>query len=160
MFRSIDRSGTSRSGVNHMKAILLPIFGLFILALSVSAQTVDHPEKGSTERSALLETLRPPVEKELKQKIVFVVNQINVQGTWAFVDGQVRTTDGKVPKWKGTPYAQAANYGAQSDGISALFKRTGSTWRIVTKAIGCTDVCYVDWWKRYKAPKAIFPYTE
>jgi len=143
-----------------MKAILLPIFGLFILALSVSAQTVDHPEKGSTERSALLETLRPPVEKELKQKIVFVVNQINVQGTWAFVDGRLRTTEGKVPKWKGTPYAQAANYGAQSDGISALFKRTGSTWRIVTKAIGCTDVCYVDWWKRYKAPKAIFPYTE
>jgi hypothetical protein len=143
-----------------MKAIFLPIFGLFILALSVSAQTVDHPEKGSTERSALLETLRPPVEKELKQKIVFVINQISVQGTWAFVDGRLRTTDGKVPKWKGTPYAQAATYGAQSDGISALFKRTGSTWRIVTKAIGCTDVCYVDWWKRYKAPKAIFPYTE
>ena len=138
----------------------MPIFGLFILALSVSAQTVDHPEKGSTERSALLETLRPSVEKELKQKIVFVVHQINVQGTWAFVDGRLRTADGKVPKWKGTPYAQAASYGAQSDGISALLKRTGGTWRIVTKAIGCTDVCYVDWWKRYKAPKAIFPYTE
>ena len=143
-----------------MKAIFLPIFGLLIFALSISAQTVDHPEKGSTERSALLETLRSSVEKELKQKIVFVVNQINVQGMWAFVDGRLRTTDGKVPKWKGTPYAQAATYGAQSDGISALLKRTGSTWRIVTKAIGCTDVCYVDWWKRYKAPKAIFPYTE
>jgi len=143
-----------------MKGILLSIFSLIILGLSVSAQTVEHPEKGSALRSALLDTLRPSVEKELKQKVVFVINQINVQGTWAFVDGRLRTTDGKVPNWKGTPYAQAASYGAQSDGISALLKRSGNGWRIVTKAIGCTDVCYVDWWKRYKAPKVIFPYTE
>jgi hypothetical protein len=143
-----------------MKGILLPILGLIIFGVSVSAQTVVHPEKGSDERAALLDTLRPSVEKELKQNIVFVINQINVQGPWAFVDGRLRTTDGKVPSWKGTPYAQAAKYGAQSDGISALMKRSGSGWRIVTKAIGCTDVCYVDWWKRYKAPKAVFPYTE
>lgn len=143
-----------------MKGILLPILGLIIFGASVSAQTVVHPEKGSAERAALLDTLRPSVEKELKQNIVFVINQINVQGPWAFVDGRLRTTDGKVPSWKGTPYAQAAKYGAQSDGISALMKRSGSGWRIVTKAIGCTDVCYVDWWKRYKAPKAVFPYTE
>jgi hypothetical protein len=143
-----------------MKGILLPVIGLIILGLSVSAQTVAHPEKGSAERAALLDTLRPSVEKELKQKIVFVINQVNVQGPWAFVDGRLRTTDGKVPTWKGTPYAQAAKYGAQSDGISALLKRSGNRWRIVEKAIGCTDVCYVDWWKRYKAPKAVFPYTE
>ena len=143
-----------------MKATLLTILSLFILVLGVSAQSVDHPNKGSAERSALLETLRPAVEKELKQKIVFVIHQINVQGAWSFVDGRLRTGEGKVPNWKSTPYAQAASYGAQSDGISALLKRTGKTWRIVTKAIGCTDVCYVDWWKRYRAPKAIFPYTE
>lgn len=143
-----------------MKGIILSILSLIILGLSISAQTVQHPEKGSAERSALLETLRPPVEKELKQKVVFVINQINVQGTWAFVDGRLRTSDGKVPIWKITRYSQAAKYGAQSDGISALLKRSGNGWRIVTKAIGCTDVCYVDWWKRYKAPKAIFPYTE
>jgi hypothetical protein len=143
-----------------MKGILLSFVGLITLGLSVSAQTVQHPDKGSAERTALLDTLRLPVEKELKQNIVFVINQINVQGQWAFVDGRLRTTDGKVPKWKGTPYAQAAGYGAQSDGISALLKRSGTGWRIVTKAIGCTDVCYVDWWRRYKAPKAIFPYTE
>jgi len=142
------------------KGISLTVAGLIFIAMSVSAQTVQHPEKGSAERSDLLDTLRPPVEKELKQSIVFVINQINVQGQWAFVDGRLRTSDGKVPNWKGTPYAQAAGYGAQSDGISALLKRSGNSWHIVTKAIGCTDVCYVDWWKKYKAPKAIFPYTE
>ena len=146
--------------VEPMKRIAL--FCVLILGLitGAGAQTVDHPEKGSAERAALLDTVRPVVERELKQKVVFIIHTINVQGSWAFVDGRLRTPDGKVPNWKHTPYAQAAEYGAQSDGISALLKRSGKGWRVVTQAIGCTDVCYVDWWKRFKAPKAIFPYTE
>jgi hypothetical protein len=143
-----------------MKRIFLMLCVIAALGVAMAAQTVTHPDKGSAERAALLDTLRPPIKKELKQNVVFVVHQINVQGAWAFVDGRLRTTDGKVPNWKGTPYAKAASYGAQSDGISALLKRSGNGWHIVTKAIGCTDVCYVDWWKRYKAPKTIFPYTE
>src|SRR5580765_8011043 len=143
-----------------MKRLVLFFCCMASFAIAASAQEVTHPEKGSAERTALLDTLRPTVEKELKQSIVFVINQINVQGTWAFVDGRLRTSDGKMPSWKGTPYAQSAKYGAQSDGISALLKRSGGGWRVVTKAIGCTDVCYADWWRRFKAPKAIFPYNE
>jgi len=143
-----------------MKRSASILCSLIFLSAGVFAHAVTHPEKGSAERSALLDKLRPPIEKELKQKVVFVINQINVQGPWAFVDGRLRTPEGKVPNWKGTPYAQAAGYGAQSDGISALLKRTGTGWRIITNAIGCTDVCYADWWKRYKAPKDVFPYTE
>jgi len=143
-----------------MKQLALLIALIVGLLVSINAQTVEHPEKGSAERAALLETMRPVVERKLKQKIVFVIHTINVDGNWAFVDGRLRTPAGKVPSWKNTPYAQAAEYGAQSDGISALLKKSGSGWRIVTEAIGCTDVCYVDWWRRYKAPKSVFPYTE
>jgi hypothetical protein len=143
-----------------MKNIVL--FCAFILGFvfSANAQTIEHPTKGSEQRAAILDTLRPAVEGKLHQKIVFVVNAINVQGNWVFVDGRLQTLDGKVPNWKNTPYAEAAKYGAQSDGISALLKKSGTGWKITTYAIGCTDVCYVDWWKRFKAPKAIFPYTE
>jgi hypothetical protein len=143
-----------------MRAITLTIICLTVFVISAAGQTVTHPDKGSAERTTLLDTIRPSVEKELKQKIVFVINQINVEATWAFVDGRLRTPSGKVPNWKNTPYAQAAKYGAQSDGISALLRLTRGKWKIVTSAIGCTDVCYVDWWRKYKAPKAIFPYTE
>ena len=143
-----------------MKRSALFLLLFFVSVVSANAQAVEHPEKGSAERAAILDALRPQVELKLKQKVVFVVNTINVLGNWVFVDGQVRTPEGKVPNWKNTPYAQAAQYGAQSDGISALLRRSGNGWRITTYAIGCTDVCYVDWWKRYKAPKAVFPYTE
>jgi hypothetical protein len=143
-----------------MRAITLTIICAAVFAVTAGGQTVTHPDKGSTERAALLDTIRPSVEKELKQKIVFVIHQINVEGSWAFVDGRLRTPSGKVPNWKNTPYAMAESYGAQSDGISALLRMTRGKWKIVTTAIGCTDVCYVDWWRKYKAPKAIFPYTE
>lgn len=143
-----------------MKRTLLLCALLLGSAVGSIAQIVEHPAKGSAERAAILDTSRPVVEGKLKQKIVFVINSINVQGSWVFVDGRLQTPDGKVPNWKNTPYAQSAKYGAQSDGISALLKRSGGRWRIVTHAIGCTDVCYVDWWKRFRAPKAIFPYTE
>jgi hypothetical protein len=131
-----------------------------MFVLGAAGQEVTHPDKGSTERATLLDTIRPSVEKDLKQKVVFLINQINVQGNWAFVDGRLQTPDGKSPNWKNTRYAQAAKYGALSDGISALLRRSRGKWAIVTSAIGCTDVCYVDWWRKYKAPKAIFPYTE
>jgi len=143
-----------------MRRVCIALSTLLFSAICLNAQTVTHPEKGSSERTALLDTLRPAVETKLKQKIVFVVNTINVQGSWAFVDGRVQTPDGKVPNWKNTPFAQAAKYGAQSDGISALLRKNAGSWKVVTNAIGCTDVCYVDWWKRFKAPKAVFPYTE
>jgi hypothetical protein len=128
--------------------------------ICANAQTVEHPAKGSEERAAILDTLRPVVEGKLKQKIVFIVNTINVQSNWVFIDGRLQTPGGKEPNWKNTPYAEAAKYDAQSDSVSALLKRSGNGWRVVMQAIGCTDVCYVDWWKRFKAPKAIFPYTE
>jgi hypothetical protein len=143
-----------------LKRSLLAFCCLIVFAIAAGAQTVEHPAKGSEERTTLLASLRPIVERKLKQKIVFVVNFINVRDTWAFVDGRLQTPDGKVPNWKNTVYAEAAKYGAQSDGFSGLLKRSGTSWKVVTHAIGCTDVCYVDWWKRFKAPKAIFPYTE
>jgi hypothetical protein len=127
---------------------------------SLAAQTVTHPEKGSPDRAAILSTLRVPVETELKQKIVFVVHFINVQGNWAFFGADLQTPSGSRPNFKITKYRQDEENGAMDSNISALLKKTGGKWKVVTKAIGCTDVCYLDWWKRFKAPKAIFPYTE
>jgi hypothetical protein len=143
-----------------MKQTALIIVCVAICAMCIRGQIVQHPPKGSAQRNAIIGALRPVVEKELKQKIIFVINLMNLQGDWVFVDGRPRTLDGKVPSWKNTIYEQNAEEGVQDDNFSALLRRTGRGWKVITHAIGCTDVCYTDWWRRFKAPKAIFPYTD
>lgn len=141
---------------------VLPVF-LFILALSVTsvfAQKVYTPEKDSKERKAILNTLRKPVEKELKQKIQFVVNELNVAGNWAFVSGEPQTTSGKMPDYSKTVYNEQVESDMFDNNFFALIKKSGKNWKIVKYYIGCTDVCYANWWEEFKAPKAIFPYTE
>jgi hypothetical protein len=139
------------------------LFGLaFIFALvSVSlAQKVYTPEKGSAERTAILTALRVPVEKELKQKVQFSVQEFKSNGTWAFMSGEPQNMNGGQPNYKGTEYQEAFDAGIFDNNFFALLKKTGGKWKVVTYAIGCTDVCYATWWKDYKAPKAVFPYTE
>lgn len=141
------------------KIVFALLFSLFTASL-VSAQQVYTPERGSAERKAILDTLRVPVERELKQKVVFVAEHFNVQGTWAFVGGTLQNGEGGEPNWSVTPYAEAKDEGFFDNNYFALLRKTAGKWKVTTKAIGCSDVCYADWWRRYRAPKAIFPYTE
>lgn len=67
---------------------ILVISLIFASALSAGAQTAYEPVKGSPERKAILDALRTPVERDLKQKIVFVADDFKVQGNWAFVGGR------------------------------------------------------------------------
>ncbi|MEO8042742.1 MAG: hypothetical protein ABI646_09050 [Acidobacteriota bacterium] len=129
-------------------------------AIAVAAQSVYTPQKGSPERKAILDTLRIPVERDLKQKIVFVAENFRVQGNWAFVGGTPQSVNGGSPDYTRTQYADAQESGAFDNNFFALVKKTASKWKVVTYAIGCTDVCYADWWRRHRAPKAVFPYTE
>jgi hypothetical protein len=141
------------------RPIFLIIFIIGVVSIS-AAQSVYTPKKGSAERKQILYALRAPVERQLTQKIVFVADNFHVHGNWAFVDGQPQGPDGGEPDYRGTVYFEAKNEGAFDNNFFALFKKTGGKWRVVKYMIGCTDVCYSDWWSRYKAPKAIFPHTE
>lgn len=127
---------------------------------TASAQSAYTPEKGSPERKAILDALRTPVERDLKQKVVFVTDSFKVQGNWAFVSGTPQNTSGGQPDYSRTKYADQFDSGAFDNNFFALLKKTAGRWKVTTYAIGCTDVCYAYWWRRFKAPKAIFPYTE
>lgn len=138
------------------------ILALAIIASCVPAisQAVHTPEKGSAERKDILDALRIPVEKQLKQKIVFAAEHFNVAGNWAFVGGDPQVPGGGKPDYRGTGFQKAIDADMFDNNFFAILKKTAGKWKVVTYAIGCTDVCYADWWRRYKAPKAIFPYTE
>lgn len=143
----------------YLKSIALLIVILSVSAVG-AAQGVYTPEKGSTVRKAILDTLRIPIERELKQKIIFAAENFNVAGNWAFVSGDPQSPGGGEPNYRGTPYQEAKDADMFDNNFFALLKKVGGKWKVVRYDIGCTDVCYADWWRRYKAPKAIFPYTE
>ncbi|HEX6279008.1 MAG TPA: hypothetical protein VFZ49_03235 [Pyrinomonadaceae bacterium] len=140
------------------RRVSLLVFLVTLAAFTASAQSVHTPEKGSAERKAILDALRIPVERDLKQKIVFVTDTFNVLGTWAFVGGRPTKPDGSDPDLRGTAWEDAEDM--FDNNFFGLLRKAGSKWKVTAYALGCTDVCYADWWRRYRAPKAIFPYTE
>lgn len=115
------------------------------------------PEKGSAERKAITDTLRVPVEKKLKQSVVFKIDHLKVEGDWAFLLGSPRKPSGERLAYSKTVYADAETAGMFDDNISALLHRVRGRWQVVRYVIGATDVPYVDWDKQYRAPSGIFP---
>ena len=111
-------------------ALLISIFGGSI----VSAQQVYTPERGSTERKAILDALRAPVERELKQKVVFVAEHFNVQGTWAFIGGTLQNPEGGEPNWSITPYSEAKEEGFFDNNYKELYYFELKIWIIPDSA--------------------------
>ena len=75
-----------------------------------SVKTVDTPpEKKSSEREQIMDVLRVPVEKELKQGIKFKVYDLNVLDDWAYMGGEPLPKLGGKPDYKRTKYDDPAN---------------------------------------------------
>ena len=143
------------------------LLALMLCASSVVAQgggtlktgtaAVPHvPEKGSVERKAIVDALRAPVEKQLKQPVIFKIDHLKVQNNWAFLNGRPQNPDGSAIDYTNTVYQDAVDSGAFDDGIVALLRKVNGKWKVVQYVIGATDVPYVDWDKKYRAPKGIF----
>ena len=139
------------------------MIGVFVClaAATASAQlggsTVYTPEKGSPERKAILDALRVPVEKKLKQPVIFKIDHFKVQNGWAFLLAAPQRADGGQIDYKGTVYQDAVDAGAFDNGLVALLHNVNGKWKLVQYVIGATDVPYVDWDKTYHAPRGIFP---
>ena len=137
-------------------SLFIAVSLFFVVA--VSAQSASTPKEGSAERKAILNAIRVPVEKDLKQKVVFVVDHIKTQGSWAFVSGRPQKPSGGRIDLEGTMFE--GHEDIFDDNFFGLLRKRGGKCRVVTHALGCTDVCYATWWSDHKAPKSIFPYTE
>ena len=84
-------------------------------------------------------------------------DKFNVQGNWAFVSGEPTKPDGSEPDLKGTEWEGAEDLFDHN--FFGLLRKTGGRWKVVKYALGCTDVCYGEWWKEARAPRAIFDIT-
>ena len=95
---------------------------------------------GSPQRRAILDALRPPVERALGGPVEFVVSRLDVRQGWAlvFADPQ-RPGGGRIDGRR--------HFGAEFDnmdglGISAILRFQNGRWRLVDHAIGATDAWY------------------
>jgi len=139
-------------------ASLLVLIRLFTCPAILAQSRPYTPDKGSAERKAITDALRVPVEKRLKQEVVFKIDHLKVQKGWAFLLGTPRRPDGGQIDYRNTIYAEAQKAGAFDDGVMALLHRVGGQWRVVQYVIGATDVAYIGWDRKFHAPSAIFPH--
>lgn len=139
------------------KILAAAAFLVLFFISAASAQTSYTPARNSAERSAILNALRTPVEKELKQKIRFEVDQLKTDGRWAFAYTLLQNTAGKTPDLSNTSYADSIEAGMFGYNVTALLKKNGKRWVVVKYIIGCTDVCQADWQTKYKVPAGIIP---
>lgn len=139
------------------KSIASFVVILLVSGAAVAAQeSARKPGPGDPLRKAVLDALRAPVEKELKRKVVFKVDELRVLGGWAFVRGVPQQPGGKAMDYRGTRYERQQNEGAFDDGFSALLRQRAGKWTVVVYNIGATDVVWSDWPEKYKAPPELF----
>ena len=123
---------------------------------TANAPACHTPALGSSERRAILDALRVPVQKEIEMRVVFVIDDpkryFRVVGDWAFVNARYVHPDG-------TPMGKSyyAKMGDMSDAVQALLHRVKGKWHVVTAVVAVTDVEWEDWPKRYHAPAAVIP---
>lgn len=149
-----NQSRTSRTIIEAISVCML-LCTLFI-SNSTAQQTPYTPAKGSAERKAIMDALRIPVERELGQRVVFVANTLKAQNGWVFLGGKAQKPNGKPIDYSRTSYNEYIEMGMFDDNLFALLRKSGSSWIVVTYAIGCTDVCYESWAKEHGAPTRIF----
>jgi len=123
------------------------------------AQSGIHtPKPGSAERKAVLDTLRVPVQRELKMPVIFVVaaeprGYFRVKQGWAFVVAEFRHPNGDP---MGPAYFAETHGGSSSDACGLLHLVHGR-WHIVDHATGPSDVYWGGWQHDYHLPAGLVP---
>jgi hypothetical protein len=144
-----------------MTRLLLATVALALLVSSVFAQTkkLEQPGPGTKLRKAVLDGLRPSIEKDLKQKVIFVVQKIRVYDGWAFVQCRPVTPNSKPIDFKKTKYKERIEDGTfDGDTTYALLKLKNKKWTVADFVIGPTDVYWIGWTEPpFFAPKQVLP---
>ncbi len=125
--------------------------------VAISQGAVRSVPVGDPLRRTLLDALRGPVEAELDQPVLFVVDQLKVQGDWAFYAGEVQAPGGRPIDFARAGYAEAIAEGVfDGPATYGLLRRQGGRWTVVVHVIGPTDVAWLGWHDEYGAPNALF----
>lgn len=103
-----------------------------------SPDATSQPTAGSAQRAAIMDALRPAIERELGGRVEFVVTRAAVRDGWALViaDPQ-RPGGGEI-----TPPADFDTEFRDGLTVNGVLRFSGNGWTLVDHAIGPTDVWY------------------
>lgn len=147
-----------------MKIVII-ILALVLTPVSVTTVhakeqgKVTQPAAGSALRKAVLDGLRPSIEADIKQKVIFIVNKIRVSDDWAFVQAVAVQPDSKPIDYRETKYKEQVDQDMfDAATVYALLRKKDNKWEVLTFQIGPTDVCWAEWDKApYNCPRKILP---
>ena len=128
--------------------IRLVILVLGLWAGSVQAETLGPlhtPAKGSAEQAQIIDAARVPVVAEIGQPVVFVVDILNSDGVWAYLNGRPQNPDGTEIDWSHTLLADAMAMGITSREVMVLLHHEGKGWVVIEYFMGPTDVAWKGW---------------
>jgi hypothetical protein len=134
--------------------VVLGFLAFFMVAPS-HGQGFHTPPAGSVERKAILDQLRIPCEKDLKQKVIFQVSLLKVSGIWAAARVTPLQPNGSPINYRNTRYKEDLEQGAFDSGGEALLRKTAGEWKLLKWRFGATDTELFDWIKTYGAPPII-----
>ncbi|WP_151719891.1 hypothetical protein [Gemmobacter serpentinus] len=123
---------------------------LIVLVLSAPAALgFERPERGSAERKAMLDAIRPIAEWNLGPPVEFVVQDLMVEGSYGWASLLAQRPGGAAIALDQAPMVarddMAEDLIDRVDGhptLQVMLQKSGETWVAVNWAIGATDVWY------------------
>ena len=132
-------------------ALILPV----LFCAHALAQRAHTPAAGTEERAAIMDALRIPVEKDLKQRVIFKVERLRVAGDWAYARVSPTQPDGDEIDFSKTKYRKQVELGAFDPQGEALLRLDDDGWTVLEWAFGGTDVASATWSEKYDFPESI-----
>lgn len=126
------------------------------LVAASNQQNYYTPNRGSSERKAIMDAARIPVSRDIGQRVIFVVDVLRSDGQMVFLQGVPHQSNGTPLDWTKTPFREDWLNDMMSDVVMVLLSRNGTRWTVLDYAIGPTDVYWYGWVQRYNLPEAFF----
>ena len=114
------------------------------LSLGTGAQAWEVPARGTPDRAALMDAIRPHAEWYLGAPVEFVVHELRRSGDVAFAMLHAQRPGGGRINAASTPMVLRGEAEDWMDVTEAqvLYRKSGSTWVAVHHAFGATDVWF------------------
>lgn len=134
----------------------LTVLGL-LPALPAQAQRVMDVGRNDADRRALMDAIRPVLERETQGPVEFGVRELRRFGDAAFGVLNPQRPGGAAIRWQDTRFGEALRAGAFDGGTTyVLWQRQAGGWKVIEFAIGPTDVVWIEWQQRHRLPEALF----